>query len=86
MDKIALGDIAEDSITGFRGVVIARTEWLYGCNRLTLQPKALREGKPIDTQTFDEPQLIFIEAGPRHADNVIQIGGGPRPEPERHNL
>lgn len=66
---IRLGDIARDTITGFEGVVVARTEWLNGCWRLTLQPKKLQEnGKPIDTETFDDKQAVHV---PRRAARGI---------------
>jgi hypothetical protein len=79
-DKIELGDIARDTITGFRGVVVCEMKWLHGCKRFALQPQELKDGKPIETQSFDEPQLELVSkraaAGTSHT-------GGPRPEPER---
>lgn len=71
---IKLGSKVRDTITGLQGTAIARTEWLHGCVRVTVQPNALRDGKPIDTSTFDEPQLELVEesatppAPPRHGD------------------
>ena len=89
--KIELGDIARDRLTGFEGVVVASTEWLYGCRRLTIQPQTLKDGKPLDTATFDEPQVELVgEKFERYADenatapaNKAATSGGPRPEPER---
>lgn len=87
--KINVGDSAKDTITGFTGVVVARTEWLNGCARLTIQPSQLdKDGKPIDTFTFDEMQLEFVSArlveGPLRADREpFRATGGPRPEPSR---
>lgn len=57
---IPLGAVAQDTISGFEGVVVCRSEWLYGCVRLTVQPREMHDGKPVDTQTFDEPQLINV--------------------------
>lgn len=78
---INLGDEVKDSITGFTGVVISRHEYLHGCMRLTVQPSTLKDGKPIDCVTFDEPQLQVIKA------KKISVGsrdkGGPRNEPKR---
>jgi hypothetical protein len=81
--RIELGDVARDSITGFEGVVFARVEYLFGCVRFSLQPQALHDGKPIESQTFDEPQLVWVRR-PRTA--AVAPGGpeptgGPRPEP-----
>lgn len=77
-DNIELGDIARDKITGFTGVVIAKTSWLHGCNRFTLCPRGLKDGKPIDSHSFDEPQLSVVSRGEftQHRET-----GGPRPEP-----
>jgi hypothetical protein len=56
-----VGDTVHDTITGFEGVVVCRSEWLNGCVRLTVQPRKLHEGKPIDSQTFDVEQLEPVE-------------------------
>jgi hypothetical protein len=80
MASIKLGDVARDTITGFEGVVIGDTKWLHGCRRLTLQPRELKDGKPIDPLSFDEPQLVLV--GTRIAAGTSDTGG-PRPEPAR---
>lgn len=58
---IDLGDVARDKITGFTGVVVCRSKWLHGCERLVLQPRELKDGKPIESAAFDEPQLELVE-------------------------
>ncbi len=80
MGTIKLGDIARDSITGFEGVVVAITDWLHGCRRLTLTPQLLHEGKPIENHSFDEPQCILVR---REGEQAPAKTGGPRPEPIR---
>lgn len=80
MKTLKLGDTARDTISGFTGVVVADTKWLHGCRRLTLQPRELHEGKPVGTETFDEPQLALV---PKTAERGTAAGGGPRPEPTR---
>lgn len=77
---IQLGDVAKDSITGFAGVVVARTEWLNGCWRISLQPQGMKDGKPVDSFTFDVEQLELVEARGHQAKKET---GGPRPEPVR---
>lgn len=72
-----LGDNVKDKITGFTGIVTARTEWLYGCIRYIVQPSSLFEGKPIEPVSFDEGQLEVVEAGV-HIDNVEKDTGGDR--------
>lgn len=75
-----MGDVAKDTITGFEGVVVARTKWLHGCERLTIQPQSLHDGKPVESATFDEPQLALVR---RAVQLGTTDGGGPRPEPSR---
>jgi hypothetical protein len=62
-DDIALGDIAKDDLTGFEGVVTQRTFWLSNCDRLTLQPKELKEGKPQEAVSFDITHCTLITKG-----------------------
>ena len=60
---LQLGDVVKDRITGFKGVVIARTDWLNGCVRMSVQPEKLgSDGKPIESQVFDVEQLELIKA------------------------
>jgi len=41
---IKLGIRVKDSITGYEGVAIARTDWLYGCVRITIQGDLDKDG------------------------------------------
>lgn len=85
MARIGLGDLARDRVTGFTGIVIARTEWLSNCDRLTLQPRELHEGKIIDAATFDEPHVELVETTDLSLTTPVTTGG-PRPEPVRTGL
>jgi hypothetical protein len=76
--NIRLGDKVKDSVTGFTGIAIGRTEWLHGCARIIVQPTGvMKDGKLYDTQQFDEPQLVILKRG------AVPQGehekGGPRP-------
>lgn len=80
--NLELGDIAKDRITGFTGVVVAKTFWINGCIRLTLQPQKLKkgDGSPIDNQTFDCEQLEVVK------QKVVEQSrphGGPMPDIRR---
>ena len=57
---ITLGDKVKDSVSGFTGIAVGRTEWLQGCARITIQPAVGKDGKLPDSATFDEPQLIVL--------------------------
>lgn len=80
--NVALGDRAVDTVSGFAGVCVARTEWLNGCWRMTLQPQALdKHGKPQEPQTFDDFQLEVTE--PKIQKVGSKASGGPRDAPVR---
>lgn len=87
-DRIAieLGDRVRDRITGFEGIVTGITEWLFQCRRPIVQPSSLTtDGKPTESQSFDEEQLEVIEAGAFFvpaADDLAETGG-PRDTPSR---
>lgn len=62
-DTCKLGDTYEDTITGFTGVAVSVTKFLYAAERTALQPTKLsKEGKPIDSQVFDSDQLKNTKA------------------------
>ena len=76
-----LGDALKDDVTGFAGVVVAKTFWLNGCVRLTLQPRKVgKDGKPFESQTFDVEQLSLVTRAVVKPSNP---SGGPMPEPVR---
>lgn len=59
--KYECGSVLKDEITGFKGVVIARTQWLANCNVYKLQPQGLKKGEPQDSYSFDEPHLVLVK-------------------------
>lgn len=79
---VKLGDLVRDKITGYTGIAVARTEWLHGCVRVTVQSQELKDGKPVETSTFDEPQLAIV--GPSsYVDTGAGDTHGERPDPPR---
>lgn len=80
IDQIELGDEVKDVVTGFQGIAVARTMWLHGCARVTVQPKGTdKNGKRYENDTFDEPQLEIVKK------KKVEMGtaktGGPMPSP-----
>lgn len=80
---VKLGSKAKDIITGFEGIVSGRTEWLYGCTRIALIPKELKDGVPQEEVWFDEQRIELIkESKPKISkDNSAEIGG-PKSDPK----
>lgn len=86
--SIELGSKVRCKVTGFTGIAIARTQWLTGCMRITVQPQELdKDGKTRDTGCFDEPMLEVLSAPAKtkiHAHpQTATSPGGPRPAPAR---
>jgi hypothetical protein len=64
MDQtVELGDLAEDMITKYRGVVIAITKHLTGCDRFHLQSQDIKDGKIPDAYGFDITTVKLITKG-----------------------
>ena len=76
METVELGQKVRDRITGFEGVAVAKTEWLNGCWRISIQSKELKDGAPIDPQVFDIEQLELVEDTPAPP---AKRSGGDRP-------
>lgn len=89
---INCGDTVKDTLSGLTGVVVARTEWMYGCVRLAVQPSGSKDGRPYEPFWVDEPQVEEIETPlqqeveeeetappPRRRHGPRQDPKGPRP-------
>lgn len=82
---VSVGDLVQDSLTGLKGIATCRSEWLFGCVRVQVQPQKLdKDGKAPEAVHFDEGQLkvlkkqVFIGI-PATATST----GGPREETRR---
>ena len=72
-ESATLGDRYKDPITGFEGVAVARTVYLYGCARVGLQGPLRDDGTISECQWIDELQLMELLPDKEK--------GGPRPDP-----
>ena len=85
MSDIKLGSKAKDTITGYSGIVIARTEWLHGCDRVTIQSQEMKDGVPVESRCFDILQVELIQEEAVVPSTPAQKKtGGPRPSASRH--
>ena len=72
MRKIRLGDVVEDTLTDFKGTVVAKANYLHGCIQCEVQPREFKDGHVIEAVWIDEPQLRIIKlttkkkAKPKH--------------------
>lgn len=56
------GHEAEDVVTGFRGIITQRCDFLTGCNQYCLISQS-KDGKEPTTKWVDEPRLKLVEGG-----------------------
>ena len=55
--KFELGITAKDKITGFKGVITGRVQYLTGCDQYLLCPPVDKEGKPGEACWYDENRI-----------------------------
>ena len=68
---IKLGCEVKDKLTGFTGIAMGRTEYLYGCVSIAVLSSKLKDGKPADWVWIDEQRLTVLSKAK---------AGGPQPE------
>jgi len=56
-EKIELGAIVTDTITGFTGVVVSRIDYLEGTSRLQVQQVSLKDGAMVEAPWIEEGRL-----------------------------
>jgi hypothetical protein len=85
MFKHELGKEAKDIVTGFKGIILSRMEWLTGCNRYGIQPKMGKDGKTGEITYFDENQIEVVGKGVIIDQTPAERAkGGPRPNPSKY--
>jgi len=57
---VTLGERVEDSVSGFKGIAVARHSYLQGCDRISVQPVINKDGELPKEVSFDEPQLETV--------------------------
>ena len=56
-----LGDKVKDALSPYKGVVLARTQYMTGCNTYGIfDGKLDKDGKPHEWKWFDESQLVKL--------------------------
>lgn len=82
--RFACGDRVRDIISGFKGFIINRTEWLNGCRRYAVRGSDLDDGLPTESYVFDENELEIAGKPLKLARPAgLPPGGGGRRDPQR---
>lgn len=74
---IKLGQEARDKITGFKGIITGRAQYIYGCDQYCLVPPA-KDGQLEATQWFDEGRIRVIGKGVSPENVRVERPGGPQ--------
>ena len=75
--EIALGKEAKDKVTGFKGILVGKADYLFGCTQYAIKPKVDKQGKPVDNEWFDEGRIEIIGKGIAPAAVRVKKNGGP---------
>ncbi len=84
MFKFECGARVKDIISGFTGIIVARTEWFNGCRRYTVEQDQLKkDGGVHEGQAFDEQQLVARGKPIKRPAAAKSPDGGPMPKVTR---
>lgn len=73
--EVKLGDTVKDTITGVEGVVVTVSDWLNGCQTISVQKRELdKDGKPHDRIAFDIEQVELVPEKAR-VPEMAKTGG-----------
>lgn len=81
---VVLGEKYRDRQTGLEGHAVARVEFQYGCDRVTLE--VLKPDKTLEELTFDAPRLERYDETGKPISTDDDTPGGPRSSPARRGL
>lgn len=54
---LAMGDKVRDTITGFKGTIVARCQYINGCDQCLVKPSVGEDGKMPVGEWIDDQQL-----------------------------
>lgn len=60
-DKIPLGEKVKDRLSGFSGILIGRSEFLYANDTVLVHSEELLDGKPLGAVWFDSARIQRAE-------------------------
>jgi len=75
------GDVLQDAITGFKGTVTGRANYLTGCDQYLLVPKVDKEGKHVDGRWIDSQRLKKVG---EFNESIKNIKNGADKSPSRN--
>ena len=81
---IKLGDRVRDTISGYEGIVTARSAYLNGCVSFCVAAEKLnKDGAVPDAVWFDEQRIVLCKAAADSPQPAVATAGGPQPRPPK---
>jgi hypothetical protein len=75
--EIELGDRVKDKISGFEGIVVARTQYLESCDQVLIRSEKL-EGGETKSAWFDVPWVTVTKKQVHKPTAAIESASGER--------
>jgi len=75
--EAGLGDLVEDRVSGYKGVVVAVHKYLQGCDRMSVQPKVKTNGELPEAKAFDSLDLQVLKSAVVSYAKTAEEPGGP---------
>lgn len=57
---IEFGNEVKDKVTGFKGMVVGRVEYITGCAQFLIQPACKKDNDFIEAKWFDEDRVQVL--------------------------
>lgn len=80
-ESVRMGVEVKDRVTGLRGIITGKTEYINGCVQWLVKPPVDKDGKLVDGCWIDTVQLEVVGQGiskPENTEDVAKEGpGGP---------
>ena len=78
MFEFELGVVGKDRVSGFKGLIVGRAEYLTGCKKYALQPmKLTKEGKTPEVDWYDEMMVDIVKGKGIKKETKKDEPGGP---------
>jgi hypothetical protein len=78
---IELGNKAKDKITGFEGVLTARSQYITGCDQYAITAESEKKGQEPVICWFDEGRIEILAESIAPEDVQGEKNGGPQCHP-----
>ena len=78
---IEMYDEVKDTISGFKGIVVAKIIYATGCIRYEVKPRGIKDGKSIEAEWIDESILVITKKA--KSETIEKDPGGPGDIPSK---